>query len=845
MPLRSCRFARPVAIAFLASLVSGAPARAQDRDNDGVPDGADSCVEVANPDQRDTDSDGFGNACDPDYDNNGAVGIPDFNTLRSQFGKSSDDPDFDPDVDHNGDEAVGIPDFNVLRSFFGLPPGPAGDPGPPPGAQEPPQITPRAFEKREPLRPFPQQLPPGARAQFPAYDGAPFYVTLPIAPGTPGVSFDELQRILGALGLSRGAELLTPPPPRGVSPPPADFDGLAQAVAFEYASIPEFERPRTQEMIDVFLGRKEPTKEIDAALETGEGMNFAQFVAGIERRRIFFPLMQRVGDVPVEHAGVIAAAWEGQEISSVYGAIYNTLSVDNTVNVPLEEAAEAGARALDELPDVVAARPPEPNDCGLDFRRVSVNGDNAFVAAVFDQLGDFEIVDRVVRGCGSGGALGGTDDCDRKGQGRLLNFAVIQGDLRDSRRDPDGRGVPGGARDVTIRISDHDPLLGGPSCGSTGLLGWLAPEGFDCLRDTRDDAGGQGVYGEFGDGLPGDDGNPGTSDDRAAPLLPCRTRLWDVLPDGTKLSEEFREQCVVDFDQDGDGEIDNAPEGNPSSGPTVGETPGNETTNARLACLVAPLGTPELVLLPSGDAPAGGVSLRYAWRMLLTGAYLGQVGEFLLWLDAETARILKLDPLIWDTNARGIVFNRDPGIGDISQNFEVDPAVGGVYTLQLNGMADRVDYLNNGFDADDVSISDSSGGSSATFANFDQAPINVAAQAVCASGTNKAFQQVNFFGVFHRLWRRTLNLGVFTPFPTSEWNPRVESASAGCNAYSSMNYGACQGYYNAACPDYSNGSDWDTCTVMSCPALDNMMNFAHDNPVVAHELAHNSTARFT
>nr|MDJ0865759.1 thrombospondin type 3 repeat-containing protein [Myxococcota bacterium] len=93
---------------------------------DGVPDGADSCVEVANPDQRDTDSDGFGNACDPDYNNDGAVGIPDFNVFRGQFGLTDEDPGFDPAVDHNGDGAIGIPDFGVFRSYFGQAPGPSG-----------------------------------------------------------------------------------------------------------------------------------------------------------------------------------------------------------------------------------------------------------------------------------------------------------------------------------------------------------------------------------------------------------------------------------------------------------------------------------------------------------------------------------------------------------------------------------------------------------------------------------------------------------------------------------------------------------------------------------------------
>ena len=102
-----------------------------DIDGDGVCDSADNCVTVSNPDQRDSNGNGYGDACDADYDNDGVVGLSDFNLFRSQFGKTSKDPSFDPQFDSNGDGVIGLADFNLLRSQFGKAPGPSNALGPP------------------------------------------------------------------------------------------------------------------------------------------------------------------------------------------------------------------------------------------------------------------------------------------------------------------------------------------------------------------------------------------------------------------------------------------------------------------------------------------------------------------------------------------------------------------------------------------------------------------------------------------------------------------------------------------------------------------------------------------
>jgi hypothetical protein len=63
----------PGAQLYVSDLASGRIYRIRydDADGDGVIDAADNCPGVANPDQRDTDHDGRGDACDPDIDNDG------------------------------------------------------------------------------------------------------------------------------------------------------------------------------------------------------------------------------------------------------------------------------------------------------------------------------------------------------------------------------------------------------------------------------------------------------------------------------------------------------------------------------------------------------------------------------------------------------------------------------------------------------------------------------------------------------------------------------------------------------------------------------------------------------
>ena len=78
-----------------------------DSDGDGIPDDRDNCVLTPNPDQRDDDGDGVGNACDDDWDNDGIPNTEDNCPLVPNPGQADLDLDgigdaCDGDVDGDG-----------------------------------------------------------------------------------------------------------------------------------------------------------------------------------------------------------------------------------------------------------------------------------------------------------------------------------------------------------------------------------------------------------------------------------------------------------------------------------------------------------------------------------------------------------------------------------------------------------------------------------------------------------------------------------------------------------------------------------------------------------------------
>ncbi len=104
-----------------------------DMDSDGVGDMCDNCREVANADQRDTNSaeddntavggeQHYGNICDPDFNNNGAVDLSDYNQWRIYYRQTV--PPAPEDIDLNGNGSIGLEDFNIWRQYYRSPPGP-------------------------------------------------------------------------------------------------------------------------------------------------------------------------------------------------------------------------------------------------------------------------------------------------------------------------------------------------------------------------------------------------------------------------------------------------------------------------------------------------------------------------------------------------------------------------------------------------------------------------------------------------------------------------------------------------------------------------------------------------
>ncbi|MCH7948676.1 MAG: thrombospondin type 3 repeat-containing protein [candidate division Zixibacteria bacterium] len=81
-----------------------------DIDDDGIPDTSDNCLGTPNPDQTDTDGDGFGNACDNDDDNDDILDYLDNCPLDFNTDQLDTDEDTLGDVCDDDDDNDTVPD---------------------------------------------------------------------------------------------------------------------------------------------------------------------------------------------------------------------------------------------------------------------------------------------------------------------------------------------------------------------------------------------------------------------------------------------------------------------------------------------------------------------------------------------------------------------------------------------------------------------------------------------------------------------------------------------------------------------------------------------------------------
>ncbi len=91
-----------------------------DSDADGIADAVDNCIDAANPGQVDADNDGYGNACDGDFNNDCVVAAIDLGLLKLAFFSA------DAVIDLNADGIVNAQDLGIFKGLFFLPPGPSG-----------------------------------------------------------------------------------------------------------------------------------------------------------------------------------------------------------------------------------------------------------------------------------------------------------------------------------------------------------------------------------------------------------------------------------------------------------------------------------------------------------------------------------------------------------------------------------------------------------------------------------------------------------------------------------------------------------------------------------------------
>jgi hypothetical protein len=104
--------------AFAGTDLCGDPSGLPDFDGDLVRDECDNCDAAANAGQEDPDGDGYGAACDGDFNQDGVVNGSDFLLFGTAFGIATVPP-ADPNADMNSDGVINGSDFLLFGTSFG------------------------------------------------------------------------------------------------------------------------------------------------------------------------------------------------------------------------------------------------------------------------------------------------------------------------------------------------------------------------------------------------------------------------------------------------------------------------------------------------------------------------------------------------------------------------------------------------------------------------------------------------------------------------------------------------------------------------------------------------------
>ena len=117
----------------LGLAVSGFAGSIVDNDADGIPNSLDNCITTPNGPllglcsaNQDANENGYGNACEADWDLDGIVGGSDFLIFSASFGATPGDPNWAPQVDSDCDNIIGGSDFLLFSGQFGGVAGPSG-----------------------------------------------------------------------------------------------------------------------------------------------------------------------------------------------------------------------------------------------------------------------------------------------------------------------------------------------------------------------------------------------------------------------------------------------------------------------------------------------------------------------------------------------------------------------------------------------------------------------------------------------------------------------------------------------------------------------------------------------